>query len=43
MSEMKTFLSENPKMMGALFTLFLLLTQAGNAVATSAAISGSGP
>lgn len=43
MSELKSFLAENPRMMGALFTLVLLLTQAGNAMATSVAISSSGP
>lgn len=43
MSELKSFLAENPKMMGALFTLVLLLSQAGSAVATSAALDCAGP
>lgn len=30
---MKAYLAEHPKMIGALFTLFALLTQAGNVAA----------
>lgn len=30
-SKMAAYLAENPKMIGVLFTIFLLLTQAGNA------------
>ncbi len=37
---MTEFLSEHPRMAGALFTILLLLTQAGNAAARGAAISG---
>ena len=43
MSELKSFLAENPRMMGALFTLVLLLSQAGNAVAMSGTIDSAGP
>lgn len=43
MSELKSFLAENPKMMGALFTLVLLLSQAGNALAQSGTVEFSGP
>ena len=43
MSELKSFLAENPKMMGALFTLMLLLSQAGNTVAVSALQDSAGP
>lgn len=43
MSELKSFLAENPKMMGALFTMVLLLSQASSAIATSAGIEGAGP
>lgn len=41
-SSIKAYLAENPRMMGVLFTLFLLLTQAGNAAAAIAK-STSGP
>jgi hypothetical protein len=43
MSELKSFLAENPKMMGALFTLVLLLSQAGNAIAASSTVEFTGP
>ena len=33
MSELKSFLADNPKMMGVLFTMMLFLSQAGSAVA----------
>ena len=39
---LRTYLAENPKMMGALFTLVLLLSQAGNAAA-SVVTATSGP
>lgn len=32
-SEIKSYLAENPRMIGALFTMLLLLMQAGNAAA----------
>jgi hypothetical protein len=32
-NEMKAYLTENPRMIGALFTIVLLLSQAGNAAA----------
>lgn len=38
----KAYLAENPRMIGALFTLTLLLSQAGNASASFAA-SCAGP
>ena len=33
MSEIKSYLADNPKMMGVLFTMLLFLSQAGTAVA----------
>ncbi|WP_256558536.1 DUF7503 family protein [Haloarcula marina] len=40
-SSMKAYLAEHPKMTGALFTILLLLTQAGSAAAgNGASISG---
>jgi len=39
MSELKSFLADNPKMMGVLFTMMLFLSQAGG-VAASQTISG---
>jgi len=36
MSELKSFLADNPKMMGVLFTMLLFLSQAGSVVADSA-------
>ena len=39
---LRTHLAENPKTMGALFTLVLLLSQAGNAAA-SVVTATSGP
>jgi len=42
MSELKSFLADNPKMMGVLFTMLLFLSQAGSAVADSAVVT-SGP
>jgi hypothetical protein len=41
-SSMKAFLAENPRMIGALFTLTLLLSQAG-AVAAGEISSTAGP
>ncbi|WP_435177847.1 DUF7503 family protein [Halorussus sp. AFM4] len=32
-TDLTTYLKENPRMMGVLFTMLLLLTQAGNAAA----------
>ena len=34
------YLAENPRMIGVLFAMFLLLSQAGNAAASNAAIVG---
>ena len=39
---LKAYLAENPRMIGALFTMMLLLTQAGNASAGHVA-STAGP
>lgn len=39
---MATYLADNPRMMGALFTLALLLTQAGN-IAASGGAGTAGP
>ncbi len=36
-STLATYLEENPKMIGVLFTMFLLLTQAGNSSAAAVA------
>jgi len=36
-NDLGTYLAENPRMIGALFTMMLLLSQAGN---TSAAVTG---
>ena len=33
MSELKSFLADNPKMMGVLFTMMLFLSQAGSVAA----------
>ena len=33
-SDLRTYLAENPRMIGVLFTLFVLLSQAGNAAAS---------
>jgi len=41
-SAIRSYLAEHPKMMGVLFTLTLLLTQAGSAVAASATVT-AGP
>lgn len=32
-NDIRTYLAENPRMIGVAFTLFLLLSQAGNAAA----------
>ncbi|WP_277815031.1 DUF7503 family protein [Haloarcula salina] len=37
---MREYLAEHPKMAGALFTLLMLLTQAGNAAANNNAYFG---
>lgn len=39
-SRMATFLNDHPRMMGALFTLLLLLSQVGMAAADGGAASG---
>jgi hypothetical protein len=39
MSELKSFLADNPKMMGVLFTMLLFLSQAGS-VAAASTVSG---
>ncbi|WP_255246102.1 hypothetical protein [Halolamina sp. CBA1230] len=36
MSELKSYLADNPKMMGVLFTMLLFLSQAGTAIAGNA-------
>jgi len=41
-SSMASYVAENPKLAGALFTLVLLLSQAGNASA-AVAVATSGP
>ncbi len=35
MSELKSFLADNPKMMGVLFTMLLFLSQAGSVAASN--------
>lgn len=42
MTRMQDYLAENPRMMGVLFTICLLLMQAGN-TAANAASSNAGP
>lgn len=39
-STTKSFLAEHPRMIGVLFMLVLVLTQAGNAAAGSSSIAG---
>lgn len=41
-STLTTYLNENPRMAGVLFTIMLLLTQAGNAAA-AASTANPGP
>jgi hypothetical protein len=41
-SALVSYLSDNPRMMGALFTIVLLLSQAGSALAGNAGVT-SGP
>lgn len=43
MSEIKEYLAEHPRMIGALFTILLLLSQSGNAMAQSGVTVCSGP
>lgn len=38
--DVTTYLRENPRMMGVLFTMLLLLTQAGNSSAQMAVVIG---
>ena len=40
MSELKSFLADNPKMMGVLFTMLLFLSQAGSVAATTVDVAG---
>ena len=40
MSELKAYLADNPKMMGALFTMLLFLSQAGSVAARNAICVG---
>ncbi len=39
-SKMAAFLAEHPKLMGVLFTTFVLLTQAGGVAATNTGVAG---
>lgn len=39
-NDLQTYLAENPRMIGVLFTMLLLLTQAGNAAASFAQTTG---
>ena len=39
-STLAAYLADNPRMIGVLFTIFLLLSQAGNAAANNAVIVG---
>lgn len=39
-NDLSTYLAENPRMIGALFTMLLLLSQAGNTSAALAATWG---
>jgi len=40
MSELKSFLADNPKMMGILFTMMLFLSQTGTVMANDLTVSG---
>jgi hypothetical protein len=40
MSELKAYLADNPKMMGALFTMLLFLSQAGSVAANTVDCAG---
>jgi hypothetical protein len=40
MSELKSFLADNPKMMGVLFTMMLFLSQTGTVMANDLTVSG---
>lgn len=42
MTDLKTFLSEHPRMIGVVFTMVLLVAQAGGAVAQDA-LATAGP
>jgi hypothetical protein len=42
-TQMRNFLAQHPKMTGVLFTILLLLTQAGSAMAGSGTIGNCGP
>lgn len=39
-TDLTAYLAENPRMLGVLFTMMVLLSQAGNAAAGMIAISG---
>ncbi len=39
-TDLTTYLAENPRMIGVLFTLLALMTQAGNAMASGYTLSG---
>jgi hypothetical protein len=39
-TDLSTYLAENPRMTGVLFTLLLLLSQAGNVAASHYTLSG---
>jgi hypothetical protein len=39
-TDLTTYLAENPRMLGVLFTMMVLLAQAGNAAAGMTALSG---
>ena len=40
MSELKSFLADNPRMMGVLFTMMLFLSQTGTVMANDLTVSG---
>jgi hypothetical protein len=42
-TQMRNFLAQHPKMTGVLFTILLLLTQAGSAMAGNGTIGTCGP
>lgn len=41
--DLTTYLAERPRMIGVLFAMLLLLTQAGNTVASTYAVGPAGP
>lgn len=40
-SKITAYLADNPRMIGVLFTMFLLLSQVGNVAAANSSISGT--